>query len=125
MSDEEIMEAAKVGGPVVHVPLALGAIAPIYNLPDVKERLGVSGRLLARIFLGQLHRWNDPELAALNPGVPLPDREIAVVHRLDSSGTTCVSTDYLSKVSPEWQSKVGFGKTVPGHSASPRRETKA
>jgi phosphate transport system substrate-binding protein len=113
MSDEEVREAAEVGGPVVHVPLTLGAVAPIYNLPDVKERLGFSGRLLARIFLGQLHRSNDPELAALNPAVPLPDREIAVVHRLDSSGTTYVWTEYLSKVSPEWQSKVGLGKTVP------------
>jgi phosphate transport system substrate-binding protein len=113
MSDEELKEAAKVGGAVVHVPLIMGAVAPIYNFPDTKGRLGFSGRLLARICLGQLHRWNDPELQALNPRVPLPDHEIAVVHRLDSSGSTYVWTEYLSKVSTEWQSKVGFGKTVP------------
>jgi phosphate transport system substrate-binding protein len=113
MSDEELKAAPKVGGAVVHVPLTLGAVAPVYNLPDIKERIGFSGRLLARIFLGQLRRWNDPELQALNPGVQLPDREIAVVHRLDSSGTTYVWTEFLSKVSPEWQSRVGLGKTVP------------
>ena len=113
MSDAELKTAADVGGAVVHVPMTLGAVTPIYNLPDLKERIRFSGPVLAGIFLGRIHRWNDPELTALNPGLPLPDRDIAVVHRLDSSGTTYVWTDYLSKVSPEWQSKVGVGKTVP------------
>ncbi len=110
MSDAELKTAADVGGAVVHVPMTLGAVAPIYNLPDLKEHIRFSGPVLAGIFLGRIHRWNDPELTALNPGLPLPDHEIAVVHRLDSSGTTYVWTDYLSKVSPEWQSKLGVGK---------------
>ncbi len=113
MSDAELKTAADVGGVVVHVPVTLGAVAPIYNLPDLKERIRFSGPVLAGIFLGQIRRWNDPQLTALNPGLTLPDHEIAVVHRLDSSGTTYVWTDYLSKVSPEWQSKLGVGKTVP------------
>jgi len=79
----------------------------------MQERIRFSGPVLASIFLGRIHRWNDPKLTALNPGLPLPDHEIAVVHRLDSSGTTYVWTGYLSKVSPEWLSKVGVGKTVP------------
>jgi phosphate ABC transporter phosphate-binding protein len=113
MSDAELKTAADVGGAVVHVPMTLGAVTPIYNFPDLKEHFRFLGSVLAGIFLGQIHRWNDPELTALNPGFPLPDHEIAVVHRLDSSGTTYVWTDYLSKVSPEWQSTVGVGKTVP------------
>jgi ABC-type phosphate transport system substrate-binding protein len=67
----------------------------------MQERIRFSGPVLASIFLGRIHRWNDPKLTALNPGLPLPDHEIAVVHRLDSSGTTYVWTDYLSKVSPQ------------------------
>jgi phosphate transport system substrate-binding protein len=112
MSDAELAMADQNGGAVAHVPLAMGAVAPIYNLTDTKEPLRFTGPLLADIFMGRVHRWNDPAIATLNPNAPLPDREIATVHRLDSSGTTYVLTDYLSKVSPEWKKNYGVGKLV-------------
>jgi phosphate transport system substrate-binding protein len=113
MSDEDVKEAEKSGRQIVHVPVALAAVAPIYNLPDLKGRMRFSGAVLAGIFLGKIHRWNAPELEALNPTIALPDHEIAVVHRLDSSGTTYVWSEYLAKVSPEWKDTIGVGKTVP------------
>jgi phosphate ABC transporter phosphate-binding protein len=113
LSDQELKAAETLGGTVVHVPVAMGAVAPIYNLPEVKERLRFSGPVLAGIFAGSIHHWNAPELQVLNPKIALPDQEIAVVHRLDSSGTTYVWTEYLAKVSPEWKEKIGVGKTVP------------
>jgi phosphate transport system substrate-binding protein len=112
MTDDELKGAAESGGAVVHVPLTMGAVAPIYNLQGVKQRLRFSGPVLAGIFTGRIHRWNDPALRALNASADLPDEEILVVHRMDSSGTTYVWTDYLSKVSPEWEKAVGRGKTV-------------
>lgn len=81
-----------------------------YNAPISGLRLNPV--TLAGIFLGKLQRWNDPALAAINPGVKLPDSAIAVVHRSDGSGTTSIFTDYLAKVSPEWKSEVGAGKSV-------------
>jgi phosphate transport system substrate-binding protein len=112
MNEAELKAAAESGGPVVHVPLTMGSVAPIYNLPGVKSGLHFTGPILASIFLGTVHRWDDPALLALNPKVPLPDREISVVHRLDSSGTTYVWTDYLAKVSPKWQQAIGVAKSV-------------
>nr|WP_246351559.1 phosphate ABC transporter substrate-binding protein PstS [Deinobacterium chartae] len=97
---------------ILHVPTALGAVVPIYNLEGISGTLRFNGPLLADIYLGKVQKWNDPALKALNPGVKLPDRPINVVHRSDGSGTSFVFTDYLSKVSPEWAEKVGSGTAV-------------
>ena len=112
LSDAELQRARAIGGEVVHVPLVMGAVAPIYNLPGFSEPLRFSGPVLADIFLGKITRWNDSALASLNSGIPLPDAPIGVVHRIDSSGTTYVWTDYLAKISPEWKTQVGVGKVV-------------
>jgi len=112
MTDAELQAASQQGGPVAHVPLAMGAVAPVYNLPETKERLRFTGPLLADIFMGTVHRWNDPAIVSLNPNATLPDREITTVHRLDSSGTTYVWADYLAKVSPEWRTTLGVAKSL-------------
>lgn len=96
----------------LNIGYALGAVAPTYNLPGIKETLRFTGPVLADIFLGKIKTWNDPALQALNPNVKLPPLPITVVHRSDGSGTTYVWVDYLSKVSPEWASKVGRGTSV-------------
>jgi len=112
LSDSDLKRAGDIGGVVVHVPLVMGAVAPIYNLPEVSGPIRFSGAVLANIFLGKVQKWNDPALTALNATLALPDKSIAVVYRLDSSGTTYVWTDYLSKVSPAWKTSPGVGKTV-------------
>jgi phosphate transport system substrate-binding protein len=110
MTDEQI---AATKGNVLHVPTVLGAVVATYNLPSIgKAELNFNGRLLADIFLGRVTRWNDAGIAALNPGVTLPEDDIIVVHRSDGSGTTYVFVDYLSKVSPEWQKRVGRATSV-------------
>jgi len=110
MTDAQI---ASVHGNVVHVPTALGAVAITYNLPSLRSTpLRFDGTILSDIFLGRITRWNDRRLAALNPGVVLPEQDILVVHRSDGSGTTYIFTDYLSKVSPEWKSAVGHATSV-------------
>jgi phosphate transport system substrate-binding protein len=110
MTDEQIA-AAK--GDVLHVPTVLGAVVATYNLPGLgKQALHFDGPTLADIFLGRLTRWNDPRIAALNPGVALPAADILVVHRSDGSGTTYIFTDFLSKVSPEWETRVGHATSV-------------
>ena len=110
MTDEE-MAAAK-GGAVVHIPTVIGAVAVAYNLPSVQQPLKLDGAVLADIFLGQITKWNDPRIGALNPGVQLPGDDILVVYRTDGSGTTYVFTDYLSAVSPAWANGPGRGKQV-------------
>ena len=109
MKDEEI---AKAKGPVMHFPTVLGAVAVTYNLPGVASGLKLSGPVLADIFAGRITKWNDPRIAALNPGVKLPNSDVLVVHRTDGSGTTFVLTDYLSAVSPAWASGPGRAKEV-------------
>jgi phosphate transport system substrate-binding protein len=89
----------------------LGAVAATYNLPG-NPKLHFTPDLLADIFLGKITKWNDPRIAAANPGASLPDQAIIVVHRSDGSGTTYIFVDYLSKVSPEWSQKVGKGTSV-------------
>ncbi len=110
MTDEEMAKAK--GGAILHFPTALGAVAVTYNLPEVTQPLKLNGDVLAAIFQGQIKKWNDPRLAALNPGAQLPATDILVVHRSDGSGTSFVFTDYLSAVSPAWATKPGKGKEV-------------
>src|SRR5258708_19634018 len=101
------------GGPdtLTQIPTTLGVIAIAYNLTGV-AKLQLDGPALANIYLGHIKKWNDPALLALNAGVTLPNSDIQVVHRSDSSGTSYHFTDYLGKVSDEWKSKVGVGKAV-------------
>lgn len=110
MSDEELSKAK--GGKVLHFPMVLGAVVVTYNLPDVTKSLKLSGIVLGDIFLGKITKWNDPRIAALNPGVKLPAKDILVVHRSDGSGTTYVFTDYLAAVSPAWAAGPAKGKEV-------------
>jgi len=110
MTDEQI---AAVDGNVLHFPTIIGADVLTYNLPALgTARLRLDPAAVADIFLGSITRWNDPRLVALNPGVPLPDRDLIVVHRSDGSGTTYVFTDYLFKVSQEWATRVGRATSV-------------
>ncbi len=104
MSDEEL---SKVKVKPLHFPTVMGAVVPVYHLNDVSKDLNFSGETLAKIFMGSIKKWNDPALAADNPGVKLPDQPIIVVVRSESSGTTFVFTDFLSKVSAAWKSKLG------------------
>jgi phosphate transport system substrate-binding protein len=110
MSDDEMSKAK--GGPIVHIPTVLGAVAVTYNVPGAGANLKLSSDVLADIFLGKITKWNDPRIAALNPGATLPKADILVVHRTDGSGTTFIFTDYLSTVSPAWKSGPGKGKEV-------------
>jgi phosphate transport system substrate-binding protein len=109
LTDEQRQAAEKKGGPVLHIPVVICSVIPIYNLKMLKDSppLKLTGELLADIFLGKITRWNDPALRQLNEGVELPDMSIAVVHRADSSGTTFVFTDYLNRVSEAWRKQVG------------------
>jgi phosphate transport system substrate-binding protein len=110
MSDEQLA-AAKVGK-ILHVPLVMGAVLPAYNIPGVSQKLKFTPQILAGIFLGKISTWNDPTIAKANPGVKLPGAGIVVVHRSDGSGTSYIWTDYLSKVSPDWKSRVGTSTSV-------------
>jgi phosphate transport system substrate-binding protein len=106
-------QAAATGGPVTQVPVALGGEGIAYNLSlPAGARLHLTGPVLAGIFLGQITRWNDPAITALNPGLSLQAAQINVVHRSDGSGTTYIFSNYLSTISPAWASKVGTGKTL-------------
>jgi len=97
----------------VQFPIVSGAVVPLVNLPGIKPgELVLDGPTIAKIFLGEITKWNDPAIAKLNPTVKLPSTAIAVVHRSDGSGTTFIWTNYLSKVSPEWKSKVGENTAV-------------
>jgi phosphate transport system substrate-binding protein len=109
MTDEQLKEA-KIK--ILHVPTVLGADVPAYNIPGVTAELKFSPETLAGIFLGKITSWDSPALAKDNPGVKLPSQPIILIHRSDGSGTTYIWTDYLSKVSSEWQSQVGKGTSV-------------
>ena len=109
MSDEQLAQAKSK---ILHVPTVLGANVPAYNIPGVTAELKFTPEALAGIFLGKIASWNDPAIATANPGVSLPNQPIIVIHRSDGSGTSYIWTDYLSKVSPDWQSQVGKGVSV-------------
>jgi phosphate transport system substrate-binding protein len=106
MTDDDLKSAP---GEILHIPTVLGAVVITYNLEGIKQPLRFSPDVIADIFLGKIKKWNDAKIAADNPGVTLPSNDITVVHRSDSSGTSAVFTDYLSKVSAEWKEKVGAG----------------
>ncbi len=105
-------ELARTGQPVLQIPVTLGGAAIAYNLPGVSDTIRLSLQVVADIYLGKILKWNDPQIAKLNPRVKLPDMPIVVVHRSDGSGTSYIFTDFLSHVSGEWKSKVGVGKSV-------------
>ncbi|HEV2250196.1 MAG TPA: phosphate ABC transporter substrate-binding protein PstS [Candidatus Limnocylindria bacterium] len=109
MTDKQLADAK---APVLHLPMVMGGVVPTYNIPGVTATLKFTPDALAGIYLETIKRWNDPKIASVNPGVSLPDQPITTVHRSDGSGTTYTWTDYLSKVSPEWKTKVGFGTSV-------------
>jgi len=109
MSDEQI-SAAKVK--TQHIPTVLGAVVPVYNIPGVNKDLNFSGDVVADIYLGKITKWNDGRIAKDNPGANLPDKPILPVYRSDGSGTTYIFTDYLSKVSSDWSTKVGKNTSV-------------
>jgi phosphate transport system substrate-binding protein len=109
MTEEQLQTAP---GKILHFPTVLGAVVPVYNIPNLTAELKFSGPLLADIFLGKVTKWNDPAIAKLNAGVTLPATDITVAHRADGSGTTYIWVDYLSKVSPEWKTKVGVNTSV-------------
>jgi phosphate transport system substrate-binding protein len=106
-------QASALPGPAVHIPETIGSVVAAYNVIGVPSKgLKLTGPILADIFLGKITKWDDPAIKDLNPGLPLPSKDIVVVHRSDGSGTTFVWTDYLSKVSTEWNDKVGKGTAV-------------
>ena len=110
MTDEQIKS---VNGNVLHVPTVMGSVVLTYNLAGVgNAKLKLDAPTIADIYLGRLTKWNDRRIAQLNPGAKLPDQDIIVVHRSDGSGTTYVFVDYLSKVSPDWQQKIGKATSV-------------
>lgn len=109
MTEQQLTDAKAL---ILHVPTVMGAVVPTYNIPGVTQTLKFTPDALVGIFLEQIKKWNDPKIASANPGVALPDQSITTVHRSDGSGTTNIFTDYLSKVSPEWKSKVGSGNSV-------------
>ena len=109
MTDEQLSQAKTK---ILHIPTVMGAVVPAYNVPGVSGELKFTPEALAGIFLGKVTTWNDPAIAKANPGVNLPNQSIIVIHRSDGSGTTYIFTDYLSKVSSEWQNGPGKGTSV-------------
>lgn len=108
LTEKELEEA---GAPILHIPTCLGALVLAFNLPKV-EKLNLTGKVIADIYLGKIKKWNDPEIAKLNPEVNLPNMNITPVYRSDGSGSTYIFSQYLSKVSQEWKEKVGVGKSL-------------
>ncbi len=107
MSDEDL---AKGESPILHIPTVLGAVVLTYNLEGVKEPLRLTPETIADIYLGKIKKWNDPKLKVDNPNAPLPDADILPIYRADSSGTSAVFTDFLSKTNAEWKDKIGTNK---------------
>lgn len=109
MSDEEL---ARAPGEIIHIPTVMGAVVVTYNLPGVSSGMKLDGQTVSDIFMGKITKWNDAKLQELNPDLNLPDKDIAVVHRSDGSGTTYTFTDYLTSVSQDWANGPGRGKEV-------------
>ncbi|MBE7212815.1 MAG: phosphate ABC transporter substrate-binding protein PstS, partial [Gluconacetobacter diazotrophicus] len=112
-SDAPVAHVKLVSNRLIQFPTAMGGVVPIVNLPGISSnQLHLTGEVLSGLFSGAITQWNDPKIAALNPGVKLPETAVAPVHRADGSGTTFVFTSYLSKVDPTWKSKVGAASSV-------------
>lgn len=111
LTDEQLAQAGGEAN-VVHIPVSQGSVVIAYNLQGVSKQLRFSPETIAGMFLGSIRLWNDPKIAADNPGASLPTKPVLVVHRSDGSGTTDIFTDYLTKVNAEWKSKVGRGTSV-------------
>lgn len=109
LNDEQ---AKAMSGPAVHIPVTAGAVVLSYNLPEVKDTLMLTPDVLAKMFLGEIKKWNDPKITAINKGVKLPATDIVIAHRADASGTSNIFTTYLTKVSKDWETKVGKGSSV-------------
>jgi phosphate transport system substrate-binding protein len=109
--DDEVSQAQAKGDPL-NIPVAFGAVTVSYNLPGVDKGLKLDGPTLAKVYLGQITKWDDPAIAQQNPDVKLPSTTITVVHRSDGSGTTGLFTEFLSDYSSEWKSEVGSDKEV-------------
>lgn len=105
-------QTKKMSAPVLHIPMTSGAVVVTYNVPGVSKPLNLTGKDLADIYLGKIAKWNNPEIKATNKDVNLPDLPIMVIHRSDGSGTSFIFTDYLTKVNPQWASKVGKASAV-------------
>jgi phosphate transport system substrate-binding protein len=112
MNSKELAAAEDANGRVIQLPDTLGGEPIAYNVPGIPKHIKLTEKTLADIFLGHVTNWNDPSIAAVNPGVTFPNLAILVAHRADSSGTTYHFTDYMAKISSEWKSKAGVGKTV-------------
>ncbi|CAN5619734.1 phosphate ABC transporter substrate-binding protein PstS [soil metagenome] len=109
MNEKEVAEA---GVPILHFPVAIGAVVMSYNLPEIKAPIKLDGPTISLIIQGKIKKWNDEHLKALNVGVSLPDKPVIFIYRSDSSGTTGVFTEYLGKADPEFATKVGVGKAI-------------
>jgi phosphate transport system substrate-binding protein len=112
MTAEQQAKAESANGPILHIPMTSGSEAIVYNLPGIGSGMKLTPDVLANIYLKKITKWNDPAIAGLNAGLNLPDTSIAVVHRSDGSGTTFIFTNYLSKISDEWKTKVGNATSV-------------
>ncbi|WP_162658520.1 phosphate ABC transporter substrate-binding protein PstS [Tuwongella immobilis] len=115
IKNDQLDKFRESGREILHIPLVMGGVVPIYNVPEAKQPLRFTGDVLARIYLGEIESWNHPDLQRLNPEVALPDRKIAVAFRSDSSGTTAIFTEFLSKSNATWGDKEngpGAGTTI-------------
>lgn len=113
MTAQQEADAAAANGPILHIPMTMGAVAVVHSVPNMSAgQLRLTPEVLSEIYLKKITKWNDPKITAVNPGLSLPSTDIAVVHRSDGSGTTYIFTNYLSKVSLEWKEKVGAGTAV-------------
>ncbi|MGA7158918.1 MAG: phosphate ABC transporter substrate-binding protein PstS [Acidobacteriaceae bacterium] len=112
MTDKQLAAAAANKINIIHIPTVLGGVVPAYNLPGITDELKFAPDVIADIYLGKITKWNDPRIVKDNPGVKLPDHSILPVYRSDGSGTTYIFTDFLSKVSPDFSSKVGKSTSV-------------
>jgi len=113
MNDQQIKTFQdKRGAAILHFPTVMGAVVPTYNIPGVTGSINFTGEALAGIYLGKITKWDDPEIAKANAGMKLPSNNIVVVHRAEGSGTTYIWTDFLSKISKEWETKAGRANSV-------------
>jgi phosphate transport system substrate-binding protein len=113
MTDQQLKDVKdKQGSEILHIPTVMGAVVVTYNIPGVNKNLKLTPEVLAGIYLGEITMWNDAKITAINSGLSLPEKAIIVAHRSDGSGTTNIFTDYLTKVSKDWETKVGKGTSV-------------